>query len=97
MGVSIMTALRMVRHGIIRARQLCRGRAVGDQGGGLGRVSRTEALAAPANIGPLGMCELVNIALKETCLSCQKVRASECRWQCPKKAVYGNDLHPISG
>jgi hypothetical protein len=35
---------------IIKGRQLCLGRAVGDQGGGHGCVSRTQALAALATI-----------------------------------------------
>ena len=51
MDVSVMTALRMVRHGIIKGRQHLQGRALGDQGGGHGRVSRAERVAAIANIG----------------------------------------------
>ena len=46
-----MTALRMVRRGNIKGRQLCRGAPWVIKVGGHGRVSGTEALAALANTG----------------------------------------------
>ena len=48
-GVSVMTALRMIRRHRQGAPAL-QGRAVGNQGGGPGRVSRAESVAPLANI-----------------------------------------------
>ena len=48
--VSVMTALRMIRHGIIKGRQLCRGAPWVIKAEDLAAYQRAESVAPPANI-----------------------------------------------